>query len=96
MNNTSIQMGTTMVGGLGFGCYRVSHTDLVHLEAMRWALAQGVARIDTSSNYGNGGSELLVGKVLASTSTEERPTVVTKYGSRQCLRPGQGTSSNGY
>ncbi len=80
MNNTSIQMGTTMVGGLGFGCYRVSHTDLVHLEAMRWALAQGVARIDTSSNYGNGGSELLVGKVLASTSTEERPTVVTKYG----------------
>ncbi|MBP6510129.1 MAG: aldo/keto reductase [Candidatus Kapabacteria bacterium] len=72
--------GSDMAGGLGFGCYRVSQSDPVHDEAMRQALAHGVDMVDTSSNYSNGKSEMLVGTVLASIPEAKRPTVVTKLG----------------
>lgn len=69
-----------MAAGLGFGCYRVSHTDPQHDQAMRQAFASGVDVVDTSSNYSNGNSELLVGTVLASIGAGPQPTVVTKFG----------------
>lgn len=69
---------------LGFGCYRVEHNSLVHEAAMRLALdadtQSAVDCIDTSSNYGNGSSQLLVGKVLRSLPLASRPTLVTKMG----------------
>lgn len=49
---------------LGFGCYRVSDQSLSHREALSFALQSGVNLIDTSTNYGGGASEKLVGDVV--------------------------------
>lgn len=49
---------------LGFGCYRLDAVTLAHEEALRYALNNGVNLIDTSTNYGGGESEQLVGRVL--------------------------------
>ncbi len=53
------------VGGLGFGGYRVDDRAETHAEALRRALLGGVNLIDTSANYADGGSERLIGRVLA-------------------------------
>lgn len=65
-------IGTTMIAGLdwqvsqaGFGSYRVSTGEKIHEQALRQALQSGINLIDTSSNYGDGGSERLIGRVLA-------------------------------
>ena len=50
---------------LGFGCYRVDDETLIHRAALERALTTGVNLIDTSTNYTDGGSERLVGAVLA-------------------------------
>jgi aryl-alcohol dehydrogenase-like predicted oxidoreductase len=52
-------------GPVGFGCYRVSRGNAGQQAAMLQALCSGVRLIDTSSNYADGGSEELVGQVLA-------------------------------
>jgi hypothetical protein len=54
-----------MVGAAGFGCYRVSAGVSLHVRALQRALASGINLIDTSANYGDGGSEEMVGQVLA-------------------------------
>ncbi len=53
------------VGSIGFGGYRVHHDSAQHAKALRYALLNGVNLIDTSSNYTDGGSEMLVGNLLA-------------------------------
>lgn len=50
---------------LGLGCYRMSSRIPSHTDAMRHALDRGCTLIDTASNYGDGGSEELVGGVLS-------------------------------
>jgi len=52
------------VSQAGFGCYRVSSGVAHHEQALGMALREGVNLIDTSANYGDGGSEILVGQVL--------------------------------
>ena len=53
-----------VVSVTGFGGYRV-HVDMdEHVDALRTALRKGINLIDTSTNYADGGSERLVGKVL--------------------------------
>jgi aryl-alcohol dehydrogenase-like predicted oxidoreductase len=52
------------VSKLGFGCYRVGEGDPEHAEALAMALGRGCNLIDTSTNYGDGGSERVVGEVL--------------------------------
>jgi aryl-alcohol dehydrogenase-like predicted oxidoreductase len=49
----------------GFGCYRIDDGNSKHYKALETALLSGINLIDTSSNYSDGGSELLIGKVLA-------------------------------
>jgi aryl-alcohol dehydrogenase-like predicted oxidoreductase len=49
---------------LGFGCYRISDGNDAHEAALREYLSVGGNLIDTSANYGDGHSEILVGKVL--------------------------------
>ncbi|MBI2793682.1 MAG: aldo/keto reductase [Ignavibacteria bacterium] len=66
-----------MSASFGFGCYRVSDTNPKHEEALRFAVASGISLIDTSSNYGNGASERLVGKL------DKRPLTITKLGYAQ-------------
>lgn len=65
--NAQVAFGDTglSVGPVGFGCYRVHVSVPEHAEALRLALRGGCNLIDTSSNYGDGGSEELVGAVLA-------------------------------
>ena len=48
---------------IGFGCYRIVDGNDEHLRAVQYALASGVTLFDTSSNYGDGASERLVGKL---------------------------------
>lgn len=48
----------------GFGCYRIDDGVPQHQKALEKALLSGINLIDTSSNYSDGGSEIIVGKVL--------------------------------
>lgn len=50
---------------IAFGCYRVGLESPDHKKALELSLREGFNVIDTSSNYGNGESESLVGRVLA-------------------------------
>jgi hypothetical protein len=52
------------VSSFGFGGYRVHYNSIEHARALRYALLNGFNLIDTSSNYTNGGSELLIGNLL--------------------------------
>ena len=54
-----------LVSQAGFGGYRVSTGVSPHAEALGQALQSGVNLIDTSANYADGGSEMLIGQVLA-------------------------------
>ena len=72
-----------MQAQLGFGCYRVRDDSPLHQEALQHALASGVQVIDTSTNYGNGASERLVGIVLGHNDAPTDITLVTKIGYAQ-------------
>lgn len=48
----------------GFGAYRIHRSVEEHRNALRKALLSGINVIDTSSNYGDGASEQLIGEVL--------------------------------
>ena len=52
------------VSRIGFGGYRVDHRSDVHREALREALVSGITLVDTSTNYADGHSEILVGEVV--------------------------------
>lgn len=73
------------VSRIGFGCYRVDDRVPEHREALRLALRSGVNLVDTSTNYGDGHSEMLVGQVVAELAAKaevkrEDVVVVTKAG----------------
>lgn len=71
------------MGSLGFGSYRVSIKSNEHTEALKQAIQAGIKLIDTSSNYTDGQSELLIGKVLKEmglSHSPKRPILVTKAG----------------
>lgn len=75
----------------GFGSYRVTDGHPDHETALRHALLSGITLIDTSTNYTNGGSEKLIGRVLNDATfmatVPSPPTIVTKigYGQGQAL-----------
>lgn len=52
------------VSAFGFGGYRIDVSLKIHYEALSAALQSGINLIDTSSNYSDGGSELLIRDVL--------------------------------
>ena len=69
----------------GFGCYRVAKGVADHESALRLALQSGINLVDTSSNYADGGSERLVGQMLAEAVdagvlTRDQVVVVSKVG----------------
>lgn len=73
------------VSSLGFGCYRIDDDDPIYSAAMELALNSGVNLIDTSTNYGDGESEVCVGSVIEEgikkgTWTREALVVVSKVG----------------
>ena len=64
---------------LGFGCYRVADGHPEHEAALRSYLDLGGNLIDTSANYTDGLSEILVGKIVRDYPREQ-VIVVTKAG----------------
>ncbi len=81
------ELGSTglVVSQAGFGCLHVDLRVEEHRLALRQALAGGINLVDTASNYAEGNSELLVGRVLAELEDEGRLSrdqvvVVTKGG----------------
>lgn len=56
----------------GFGCYRIDDGIPHHQKALEKALLSGINVIDTSSNYSDGGSEIIVGKVLNKLISENK------------------------
>ena len=70
---------------IGFGGYRIDIENNEHRQALIKALREGCNLIDTSTNYADGGSEQLVGSVLATLIksqeiTREQIIVVSKIG----------------
>ena len=73
------------VSASGFGAYRVDFRVHEHFEALEYAISSGINLIDTSSNYSDGGSEILIGNVLGEminkgTLRREEIVIVTKGG----------------
>jgi aryl-alcohol dehydrogenase-like predicted oxidoreductase len=73
------------ISQVGFGSYRVSLDEKTHEQALRQALQSGINLIDTSSNYGDGGAERLIGRVMAELIDageiqREQMVVVSKAG----------------
>ena len=64
---------------LGFGCYRIADGNAEHEAALQNYLQRGGNLIDTSANYTDGQSEILVGRVLQ-TYPRDQVIVVTKGG----------------
>ena len=52
------------VSACGFGAYRVDYRVREHFESLEYAVSKGINLIDTSANYSDGGSEILIGNVL--------------------------------
>jgi len=52
------------VSSIGFGGYRIHRDSIENAKALRYALLNGFNLIDTSSNYTDGGSEMLIGNLL--------------------------------
>jgi aryl-alcohol dehydrogenase-like predicted oxidoreductase len=52
------------VSACGFGGYRIDYRVKEHFDALKYAIESGINLIDTSANYSEGGSEILIGKVL--------------------------------
>jgi len=70
---------------IGFGCYRVDYRIEEHYKSLYRAITNGIDIIDTSSNYSDGGSEILVGNVITDLINEkkinrEEITIITKAG----------------
>ena len=51
------------ISRIGFGSYRVARGNAIFEKALELAILNGVNLIDTSSNYGDGSSESLIGDV---------------------------------
>jgi uncharacterized protein len=74
-----------LVSPVGFGGYRVRDDSPLHRRALADALRGGVNLVDTSTNYGDGRSEALVGLVLQNLVQQgelrrEHVVVVSKAG----------------
>ncbi len=63
---------------VGFGGYRVSNKSEEHKAALKKAIEDGITLIDTSSNYTDGESEILIGEVLK--ESERKPFIMSKVG----------------
>lgn len=73
------------LSNLGFGGYRIDDRVEEHYNALYKAIINGITLIDTSANYSDGRSEILIGNVIsdlisANKIKREEITIVTKGG----------------
>lgn len=76
------------ISKIGFGSYRIDDRVEEHYTSLRKAVTSGITVIDTSANYSDGRSEILVGNVISDLISEnkikrEDVTLVTKGGYMQ-------------
>jgi len=64
---------------IGIGTYRMSIEDNNHIEALKYAIENEINLIDTASNYQNGNSEKLIGKII-DNSIRKDVFIITKAG----------------
>ena len=79
------ELGALRVAAIGFGGYRVDDETPLHAQALERALRGGCNLIDTSTHYGDGGSERMIGQTLkrlveAEDLRRDEVVVVTKAG----------------
>lgn len=81
--------GGPLVTPIGFGSYRIGFNPQLgypeSANALRYAMQNGLNLVDTSTNYGDGQSELVIGRTLASVIKEtarkrEEFVIVSKVG----------------
>jgi aryl-alcohol dehydrogenase-like predicted oxidoreductase len=73
------------ISASGFGAYRIDYRVREHFDSLEYAISSGINLIDTSANYSDGGSEILIGNVLAEMIKDNRLkreeiVIVTKGG----------------
>ncbi|MDK9693729.1 MAG: aldo/keto reductase [Sulfurimonas sp.] len=70
------------MSNFAFGTYRISDSNLQHIEALKEAIRSGVKIIDTSSNYMNGGAERAIAIALSEfdRDVQEEIEIISKYG----------------
>lgn len=83
--NATNELDEIKISRIGFGSYRVSRGNSIFASAIEKSLLNGINLIDTSSNYGDGGSESLIGDVIfnlfeKSKLKREEIFIVTKIG----------------
>ncbi|TGK37452.1 aldo/keto reductase [Leptospira gomenensis] len=81
----AIQFRNKILSKIAFGSYRIGLENPDHRKALQHSLKNGFNVIDTSSNYGNGESESLIGEVLgdsirSSELLRENVFLITKAG----------------
>ena len=67
------------ISKIGIGTYRMDVNNLENSEALNYAIESGINIVDTSSNYGFGNSELLLGKNI-DKGIRESVFIVSKAG----------------
>ena len=83
---SSVMKGTGLeISGFGFGSYRINLKESSHSDSLHLALNTGMNVIDTSPNFGDGDSEMVIGSVLESIVGDggiarEEIVVMTKVG----------------
>lgn len=83
--NATNELDEIKISRIGFGSYRVSRGNSIFANAIEKSLLGGVNLIDTSSNYGDGSSESLIGDVISNLIENnklkrEEVFIVTKIG----------------
>lgn len=73
------------ISKIGFGCYRIQDGIEEHYKSLYKAITNGITLMDTSANYSDGRSEILVGNVISDLISEnkikrEDITLITKGG----------------
>ena len=63
---------------IGFGSHLTTYKNLNHRKALLYALENGCNLIDTSANYMEGESEILIGQVLSASGRDA--FVISKTG----------------
>jgi aryl-alcohol dehydrogenase-like predicted oxidoreductase len=70
------------MSNFAFGTYRISDLNPQHVEALKEAIDSGIAMIDTSSNYMDGGAERAIALAFREFGTNKKSEVeiVSKFG----------------
>ncbi len=68
------------ISKIGFGGYRIKNENPEHETSLKYAIKSGCNLIDTASSYGNGSSEILVGKVIDGLKKTNNQFIISKAG----------------